>query len=637
MGYSPNPFLERMSERTTSDLDFVRLFSPKIIDRLVEDAFEGAVHVFRSAPGGGKSTLLRAFTPPSLRAFWHSRHSPDVAESAQKLIGRGILTERDRPQFLGVMLSCASGYADIPPSDGIRSEGVFRALMDCRIVLRTLRSLGALMGYGAQDSLSDIALDVSQIPTGIKGIPTRANAQLLLEWAEDLEQKVCAQLDSLSGAAGTDLPTHLQFEGVVWLQSIQFVHEGRIIAPKRLLMIDDVQRLRRNLRRTLIDELTVQRSQIPVWLAERTVALGTDVLLSQGAREGRDLRVYSLDDMWSSAAQFAAYAQSITDRRMANQDAVAARSFAQCLRADIVSSEVTGEISAGVKRFREEVRKHVDNARFSEWLERAESFAGEPELESLIELYVTRILMARDVNKKQMSFDLTLTTEELEERDSSSVRGAAEIFIHEELKIPYYYGFERLCIMATNNVDELLSLAAALYSGMLSRQVLGKAEPNLSPTEQEALVRKAASQRMEFIPKQHTQGTRARRLLESIGAFCISKTFAPSAPYAPGVTGIRLSRIELDKLTETHRPLGDAGLLLAKVMGECVGENLLFRRESSASASRDSGTIFYLNRSICAYFGLPLQMGGWQDVSVGDLMKWMERPFVADQPKLGIQ
>jgi len=52
MAFRANPFLERMSERT-SDQEFVRLFSPKVLERLQEDAFEGAVHVFRSTPGAG--------------------------------------------------------------------------------------------------------------------------------------------------------------------------------------------------------------------------------------------------------------------------------------------------------------------------------------------------------------------------------------------------------------------------------------------------------------------------------------------------------------------------------------------------------------------------------------------------------
>src|SRR5205814_7570634 len=51
MAYNSNPFLERMSERTTSDMEFVRLFSPRILEKLADDSFEGAVHVFRSAPG----------------------------------------------------------------------------------------------------------------------------------------------------------------------------------------------------------------------------------------------------------------------------------------------------------------------------------------------------------------------------------------------------------------------------------------------------------------------------------------------------------------------------------------------------------------------------------------------------------
>ncbi len=98
MAYRANPFLERMSERT-SDQEFVRLFSPKILDRLHEDAFTGAVHLFTSPPGGGKTTLLRAFTPTALRAFWNARASQD--ESYQRLLTRQVLHETDGPQFLG--------------------------------------------------------------------------------------------------------------------------------------------------------------------------------------------------------------------------------------------------------------------------------------------------------------------------------------------------------------------------------------------------------------------------------------------------------------------------------------------------------------------------------------------------------
>ena len=110
MGYLSNPFLERMSEQTTSDHEFVRLFSPKIMERLPEAAFESAVHVFSSSPGEGKTTLLRAFTLTALRAFWNSRRPPERSEAYQALAARNIISDDEGPQLLGVLLSCASGY-----------------------------------------------------------------------------------------------------------------------------------------------------------------------------------------------------------------------------------------------------------------------------------------------------------------------------------------------------------------------------------------------------------------------------------------------------------------------------------------------------------------------------------------------
>ena len=117
---------------------------------------------------------------------------------------------------------------------------------------------------------------------------------------------------------------------------------------------------------------------------------------------------------------------------------------------------------------------------------------------------------------------------------------------------------------------------------------------------------------------------------------CHEKTFVLNAPYAPGVTGVRLSRAELAKLTAPSKPMGPPGALLEGVLAECAAENLLVPRDSAASASRDSGTVFYLNRTLCAHYGLPLQMGGWQDVSAGELVKWMERRLAPTRARLEV-
>jgi len=614
-----------MSERT-SDQEFVRLFSPKILERLHEDAFSGAVHLFSSPPGGGKTTLLRAFTPTALRAFWNARASQD--EAYQRLLGRQVLHESDGPQLLGVLLSCASGYADLPPGASITHAGLFRALLDCRVVLRALRSLSSLLGYGATDQLADIRLEYDELARDLKSIPVTKSAAELVRWAEDRERAVYAKLDSLIADTSADLPVHVRFEGILWLQSVRFFRGDKVVAPRRLLMIDDFQKLRKRQRSMMLEELVELRPAVPVWLAERSIALG-DVLISQGAREGRDLRHYPMDDMWSGKSgqhQFATFAQSILDRRLDVQRSIPAGAFSQYLADQLTPDDLGDVFPKAVQIFSEETKCYRQNIRYANWLARADESQKTVSFDSLVDLYATRILIARSEGRRQLTLELApLPAEDLDERDSK-VLGAAEIFCYDEAKLPYYYGIDRLCALASTNVEELLAIAASLYEAMQAKQVLRKQpDPLLSPAEQERRIKETAKRKRDFIPKSHTEGTRAQSLLDAIGYFCRDKTFQMSASYAPGVTGIRLSQNELSRLRPEQTKSSEHYAILARVLWECVAENLLLTRDSAASTSRDEGTVFYLNRSLCAFHGLPLQYGGWQDVSVETLIGWMDR------------
>lgn len=626
MAYNVNPFLERRSERTTTDQEFALVFSPKILEKLSDEVFKGGVHIFRSAPGGGKTTILRAFTPSILRNFWLSRGNNELKESFPQFVEKGVLSEQDGPQVLGVLISCASGYADLLPSVSLIEEGPFRALLDCRVILRTIRSLGAYLGFASDESLDSIHLEYTDEAKDLQGIPRLTSARELSEWAEVQEKRIYAQMDSFAGDSSQSVPSSERIESVMWLQSVRFMRNGSQVAMKRLLMIDDLHRLRRKQREMLTDELTVQRPGIPVWLAMRTLVLG-DELLSQGAKSGRDIREYSLEELWGSSKgihQFLPFAQNVLDRRMRQQDTVTG-TFAQRLREQLESDEVNAYAQPAVEALRAALHPHEKNERYREWSARAEKKSKAPNLDALLELFVTRILVARDASKKQMSFDLALPAEVIDDKDNSSLRAAAEILLHEELDLPFYYGMERLCVMATYNVEELLSIAAALYEGIVAKQVLRTRRHELSPNEQEKILREVAARRLSFVPKQHTEGTRAQKLITSIGGYCRSRTFLPNAPYAPGVTGVRLSQSELEILQGQTSPLGAQGDLLRRVLSECIAENLLVLRSSSASTARNAGSILYLNRTLCAHFGLPLQMGGWQDVSCTDLIEWMLR------------
>jgi hypothetical protein len=640
MAYRINPFLDRMSERTTSDQEFVRIFSPKILDRLAEDSFKGAVHIFRSAPGGGKTTLLRALTPPALRAFWNARNVQASAEMYQRLLSREIFHEADGPQLLGVYLTCASGYADLPPGATLTNEGAFRALLNCRIVLRALRSLTSLLRLGQDDRLRSIRLEYDDAVVDLKSIPSSERASDLLAWAEDRERTVYAQLDATSSSPAVNLPSDQRFEGILWLQGVRFFLDNAVVAPKRLLMIDDVHKLRRSQRRFMIEELIELRPTIPVWLAERNIALGNE-LLAQGSRSGRDLREYALEQLWAGPGgqqQFVGYAENILNRRLDDQTEIPAGALAQYLDSHISPEELQRGLGRAIEDLREFSRDYQKKLLYREWAQRADALLDEKTFETIREFYVTRILISRDEGKRQMSLELNpLEASELADRDSSQVQAAAEIFMHEEFGVPYFFGLERLCAMATNNVEELLSLAAPLYEGLVAKQVLRKPELLLSPHEQEKLLRDVAKRKRDFIPKNHTEGTRAQRLLDSVAIYCRDRTFLPNAPYAPGVTGVRLSQPELARLEDDSKGLAEQLAILKRVLAECVAENLLVARQSAASSNRDSGTVFYLNRTLCAHYGLPLQFGGWQDVRVDTLLDWMNRtPLPARRQRLGL-
>jgi len=167
-------------------------------------------------------------------------------------------------------------------------DGVFRALFDCQVV-KALRSLAALLGRPSTDQLEDVRLQYEALGADPKSIAALESIAELAKWAEQREQAAYEQLDPLIGVGAIDLPLHVRFESILSLQAVRFNRNGEMLAPRRLLMLDDVQRLRKRQRALLLEEMVELRPTVPVWVAQRSIALGNE-LLSQGAREGRDLR-----------------------------------------------------------------------------------------------------------------------------------------------------------------------------------------------------------------------------------------------------------------------------------------------------------------------------------------------------------
>ncbi len=86
-----NPFRLRRSENIDTDTSFLTLFEPSILE-VLGNRLPETVQPIRSAAGGGKTSLLRLFTPSVL----HKLHARRGDDAVKELHGRLAGTRCDR-------------------------------------------------------------------------------------------------------------------------------------------------------------------------------------------------------------------------------------------------------------------------------------------------------------------------------------------------------------------------------------------------------------------------------------------------------------------------------------------------------------------------------------------------------------
>lgn len=628
MPLGTNPFYKRASEQTTDDQEFIHLFSPDVLDRLTTDHFQGKVTVVRSPPGGGKTSLLRALTPGALRAFCKATNHDDLRESVHALTTLGVIGTNG-PNYLAVNLSCAIGYADLPPTlERDIATGVFRALLNSRIVQRSLVAIIELLDLKDISRLSQIELALPGTTTFLH-IPNVANAQDLYDWATRTERAIYADIDRLGPDTGSQKQIHSTLESIHWLSSVKIFYRGKERPWQRMLMLDDVHKLQRSQREMLLDETTSMRAPIPIWLAERTISLSAQELLSQGAREGRDYYDLNLHTEWRDARSkkvFTDFVRSVVERRV-RTDSVVHGSFESCLHDSLNDPEQSDAVIEAVQKLHGSLFEALTEQmrrRYQDWLTATEAETNQQvsPINQAMCWQALAIRIARDQRKEQYDLDLSpLNSEDLETKDSG-LSAAAERLFTKRYRIPYYYGMDRLIQLATSNIEEFLGMAALLYERLAARHTLNL-PTQISAADQEHLAIEHAKKRFEAIRRSHTHGDRAQSLIRAIGNFCRERTYEPNAPYAPGVTGIAITMQDLGTLLKsTSSEQQGVYTELAQVIKECVAENLMDARLGVRQGGME-WCVFYLSRMMGVVFDLPPNYGGWQRASLGQLQLWM--------------
>lgn len=607
------------------DEQFVRLFAAGALDLLsdADDPWSGVVFL-RSAPGGGKTTLLRLLTPGPLRKVFRMQDDPDIRPTRDALIKAGAVTA-DGPAILGAMIAFTNEYRDLDEigDSGARSTGVFRALVNARIVLATLRAALERSERSYPDDVGQI--QATWQPTDGATLPASASGADLHTWASNIEESVFDLLDDLGGE-GKPMPKAVsQLEALHWLATARLSDASGPIELKRVLLLDDLQFLSDEQREWLKETVTSARLPCGIWIAERLEALPAKDLLAQGALEDRDYDgEIRLESRWRDRkVAYVKFVDQIADLRARDADGFQGRSFFPALAEELDAAKWDNEFEAQCVAIEQRLVTRVgQQQRYQQWLAARRAVSGSPRDRALSWREV-EILIERDAAKSQRAFDFdALTEEDLSDKESAGVKAAAEVFLSREAKAPIYFGRQKLAMLSSSNADQFVELAGDLFEELAAKTVARRgADSILSAERQHLILKRAAERRWEGIPRRVPRGYEARRFLEALGAFCSRQTYRPSAPYPPGVTGFGITMQERARLIDGGResgPFADLRTMLAALVSQNLLEPTLDHKNKGESL-----IIFNLNRLLCAYFDLPLGYGGWRKKSLKELTEWL--------------
>lgn len=618
-----NPFKIRASEKLESESNFLRMYSPIILDTLIEKNVEGKLWnnllFIRSSPGAGKTSLLRIFDPSTLTAVFNNKTASYYKDLLTYLKKLDVVSD-ESVKLLGVYLSCTRNYEvledlEIAPA---QKKRLFFALINARIILATLRSILSLK---PRNSYEDILISYSGNEFSFLDIDFPCNGRQLYDWAVGIEKKAFRAIDSF-------LPVQeLDIQGIDELFCFSILHPsvvsiaGSEVTDKFLFMLDDTHKLSLEQRTVLVEYLAEKRGNHNIWIAERLEALEEHENL--GSYRNRDYDEINLEEIWQEkSGKFKSIVANIAEKRAAISSEEL-NSFQGYLDEDLTENDYEEKFISALNNSLANIKAVSSfGHRFDEWIEHLNALEGSP-FKKALAARAAQIVVHRNVGKPQLSFEFPLALAELEEKMAPEIEVAALYLLSVENKIPYYYSFDNLVKISSNNIEQFLSFSGEFYEAMLSRKISDH-HVNLTAAEQEKILKKVADNKWKELSRLVPYADTVIKFLSNLVQFSLKESLEkPTAPYAPGVNGFAIKDPPVNQLIkpgpwetdEVFEPL-------INVLSSCISYNLLEKRKVKQGKEGQVWTVYYLNRWICLRSNLPLSYGGWRHKNPSELLKW---------------
>src|SRR6516225_4445508 len=176
-----NPFRLRRAESIDTDDAFLTLFEPGILEIVPQNTLWESVHIIRSAAGGGKTSLIRIFTPASLIALSRRGKNDSKTRELYQRMKEFEAIDENRPSALGVLLTCGPGYSmlqDLSIDQG-RKDRLFFGLLNARITLAVLRGALQLVDLRYPEGLDRISIASSKQAPSLRTVPFPCSGRVL--------------------------------------------------------------------------------------------------------------------------------------------------------------------------------------------------------------------------------------------------------------------------------------------------------------------------------------------------------------------------------------------------------------------------------------------------------------------------
>ena len=597
----------------------------ELFDRLV---------MISGTPGSGKTTVARLIRYGTVESLLRHRDQALQRPTQVALAGCGFLKSgRQTKVAAHISLDEAErDYWELPYDEALK-DGLLRSMLQARSCIAWIKSL---VQNGQDIEVLEILMD-EESPAAIQAIGGPSAAGILRR-AEEVEQAIYDVTAALIAPSEDKLPTEAvdAYRPFDVIQAIRVGGHSGTLELQPLIVFDDAHVLHPNQFAALERWLINRHMNIARWIMTRIDALsaeralhGTldrvteDLARASKAREITEIRFQAAgsENRREGRTEFKKMARDMSSRYFRLMPVFQNRGFkdldgflsveyprlskrkSEQLKAKVAQTESDlGIGSAVLQQLRADVNNYAVGAR----QDRVDDDLRDAMYQVLLSRYAKR-------NRARDMFDPEEEDQQRVPAANADVEKGARIHLLHEYQLPYYFGFDAVCDIGSENAELFLQIAARLVDQVQTRLIRNR-QATLTPSEQNRLLREQASSIVGSW--NFPESNAVKSLVNEIGRLCLARTLEKNAPLGAGANAVGIPQEEFAQITARNP-------YFAKVLQYAVAYkavDLVF----DYNVKHRHWCLFELGGAAIAHFGLPLYRGGFVEAKLSDLIRTVD-------------